>query len=311
MLTRNDLLSPNRQDRNAGNSGDLLKHISYLALLRELGRAPSHHRRVHIVEAHAGKGVYAATHPHLFAARQLGGYSESTLGSAQAACLAPEPGGIGHVAGLQPGEIAYAGSSALHAFAVAQGLSAALTVFDSDPGVRDTATRVFSAPCFAAVRPQFDIQDPAGQSEPELLSRLQAGSFGNVHVLHFDPFAFVMAQTDASIRATYRDIVRQCDARVGRGELAAASVFFTWGPHGAAATDDLFGTGYLGGQSGGYQDLVSIVNPERRVVVKWCWQLFFALLFIVPSDIRSTFGTAIEADSMWLAPRLGCFEVIS
>lgn len=311
MLTRNDLLSPNRQDKNAGNSGDLLKHISYLALIRDLGQVRPQGGFVRIVEAHAGKGVYVSTHRHLFAARKRRGYSGPTLGSAQAACLAAEPRGVGPVSGLNPSEVAYAGSSALHAFAVVQGVSSSLSVFDSDRGVRDTVERVFSEPCFATVRPNLEVNDPAGPSEPVVLSRLRAGSFGSTHVLHFDPFAFVMARTDAPSRAMYRDLIRECDARVGTGELLAASVFFTWGSNGAAARDDLFGPGYLGGQPDGYQDLVTIVNPERRVIVKWCWELFFSLLFIVPSDVRSRFGRAIQADASWLTPRLSRFEVIS
>ena len=219
MITRNDLLSPSRQDKNAGNSGDLIKHISYLALLRELGRVRPIPSPNQIVEAHGGKGVYVSTHRHLVTARQVDDYPRSPFGEAQAACFAPEPSGFGPVLGLQPNEIAYAGSSALHALAVVRGVASALSVLDSDQGVRDVVDRVFSEPCFGGVRSQLQIQDPAGPSEPVVLSRLMAGTFGSGHVLHFDPFAFVMARTDAPIRAMYRDLIRECDARVGGGGL--------------------------------------------------------------------------------------------
>jgi hypothetical protein len=311
MLTRNDLLlSPSLQDKNAGNSGDLIKHTSYLALLYELIHRRSHAAQPHIVEAHGGKSVYVSTHRHLVTARQLDHYPASTLGRAQAACFAPAPSGLGPISGLQPGEIAYAGSGALHARAVIDGLSSSLSVVDSDPGVRNIVGRVFSEPCFSNVRAQLQIQNSAGPSEPVVLSRLQGGAFRSGHVLHFDPFAFVMASDDASTRSIYRDLIRESDARVGRGELAAASVFFTWGSNGFAAKEDLYGAGYRGGMPNGYQALVSTVNPEQRIVVKWCWELFFSLLFIVPKDVKVPLGRAIEADASWIRPLMRCFEIV-
>jgi len=129
-------------------------------------------------------------------------------------------------------------------------------------------------------------------------------------VLHFDPFAFIMARDDAFVRSMYRDLIRECDARVGHGELAAASVFFTWGSNSLAAKQDLDGAGYLGGTPDGYQDLVSAVNPDRRIIVNWCWVLFFSLLLIVPTDLKAPIGRAIESDSSWLRPLMGRLEIV-
>src|SRR5579863_4582720 len=171
MLSREDLLSPSRQDKNAGNSGDLIKHIAYLALIRELANWHARPEQVQIVETHGGKGVYVSTHRHLSDARQLEDYPASTLGKAQAACFAPVPVGLGPVSGLLPGEMAYAGSGALHARAVVDGLSSSLTVLDSDQGVRNIVDHVFSEPCFSGVRDGLHIQDPAGESEPGVLSQ--------------------------------------------------------------------------------------------------------------------------------------------
>jgi hypothetical protein len=311
MLTRNDLLlSPSLQDKNAGNSGDLIKHISYLALLHELIRERSPTTTPHVVEAHGGKGVYVSAHRHFTAAQQLDYYPASTLGRAQCACFVPAPGGFGPVSGLRHREMAYAGSGALHARAVVDGLSSSLSMMDSDEGVRTIAGRVFSEPCFSGVRSQLQIQDPAGPSEPVVLSGLQRGAFGTDHVLHFDPFAFVMAQDKACTRSVYQDLIQECDARVGRGQLAAASVFFTWGSNGSAATKDLYGAGYPGGKPNGYQDLVSAVNPDQRIIVKWCWELFFSLLFIVPRGLKRPLGHAVEASASWLRPLMKRFEVV-
>lgn len=58
MISRQDLTSPSRQDKNAGNSGDLVKHTVYLAMLDHLAR---NRQKAHLVEAHGGKGVYVST----------------------------------------------------------------------------------------------------------------------------------------------------------------------------------------------------------------------------------------------------------
>ena len=50
-----DFRSPSDQNQNAGNGGDLIKHSVYLALLDELR---DDDRELHVVETHAGKGVY-------------------------------------------------------------------------------------------------------------------------------------------------------------------------------------------------------------------------------------------------------------
>lgn len=58
MLSRQDLTSRSRQDKNAGNSGDLVKHTVYLAMPDELVRSG---RKAHVVEAHGGKGEYVSS----------------------------------------------------------------------------------------------------------------------------------------------------------------------------------------------------------------------------------------------------------
>src|SRR5256885_11846739 len=83
MLSRQDLTSPSRQDKNAGNSGDLVKHTAYLAMLDELVRSG---RKAHVVEAHGGKGVYVSSHPHLRKAQRAARYSTSAPRRAEAEC---------------------------------------------------------------------------------------------------------------------------------------------------------------------------------------------------------------------------------
>jgi hypothetical protein len=298
VLKRDDLVAPSIQDRNAGNSGDLFKHSAYLALVRKL---PGYAGRLNVVEAHGGKGVYISANRHLMAARELPSYGRSSLGLAQSA-LFDTAEGLGHVSGLLPGEVAYAGSTALHAQLVKRRTISSLTVFDHDAAVRAVANRIFSEENFSSVRSRLRIVDLPGGSETRILSGVRDGAFGPDHILHFDPFAFVMAQEHSATRTVYRDLVKECDTRVKNGTLAAASLFVTWGSNGAAAKDDLHGRGYLGGLTGGYRDLVASVDSSQRIVVRWCWELFFSMLFIVPSAFRTSIAAAIEHDISWLIP---------
>jgi hypothetical protein len=306
MLSRQNLTSPSRQDKNAGNSGDLVKHTAYLVMLNHLAQDG---QKAHIVEAHGGKGVYVSTNPHLRKAREAARYSTSILGHAQAECFAAPPIGLGVVTDLAKQEIAYAGSGALHANAVAHGLAHSLELIDADAGVRAVADRVFSEGCFSKVRRNLRTTDPDGPSEPMVLSGLKTGGFGPDHVLHFDPFAFVMAPEDARVRTVYRDLIRECEARVKRHDLAAASVFFTWGSNSAAAKHDLFEAGFRGGLENGYQALVAAVEPDQRVVITWCWEFYFALLCIVPADSRESFRQAVAAELAWIRPFMRMLDV--
>lgn len=100
MLHRSDLVSDSRQNRNAGNAGDLLKHSAYLAVLHELTSHPTWSEEVSVVETHSGKGVYAATNYQLRTVRASLGYRSSPLGVAQTAAFANPPSGLGLIEGL-------------------------------------------------------------------------------------------------------------------------------------------------------------------------------------------------------------------
>jgi hypothetical protein len=306
MLSRHDLTSPSRQDKNAGNSGDLVTHTVYLAILNHLARSGT---KAQVVEAHGGKGVYVSSNPHLRRAREEAQYSTSILGQAQVECFASPPDGLGTVAGLAAQEIAYAGSGALHANAVASAMARSLELLDTDSGVRAVADRIFSDDRFSKVRGSLRANDPNGPSEPMVLSRLEAGGFGPDHVLHLDPFAFVMAPEYEQMRALYGKLIRECDARVQKHGLAAASVFFTWGSNNAAAKADLFDGGYGGGLDDGYQALIAAVHHDQRIVITWCWELYFSLLCIVPADAKERVARAVAAELAWLRPLMRMIEV--
>lgn len=293
MLRRSDLASESKQNNNAGNAGDLLKHSAYLALLHELISCASWSEGLSIVEAHSGKGIYAATSPNLRDARALAGFRESPLGIAQATAFADPPAGLGPIADLGVGEMPYAGSAVLHALELSKLPRRELMLMDRDASVRNTITLVFRQPALAPLAPDLRVLDPGECSEPKVLHALERGEYSRNHVLHFDPFAFVMAPNDASTRNTYKRLLAQCDVRVDRSQLAAATLFFTWGSNSRAALDDLDGAGYEGGLDGGYRDLVEGVDPSRRIVLTWCWGMYFSLLLVVPSELRAKLGARL------------------
>lgn len=285
MLRRSDLVSESRQNKNAGNSGDLLKHSAYLALLHELVSERAWSEELSVVEAHSGKGVYAARTPHLRTAQALPGYGKSPLGVAQDEAFLASPSGLGPVAGLVNGELPYAGSAVLHAFELSRLRRRSLVLMDHDADVRDTLARVFEEPALAPLVPDLQLLDPGESSEPRVLLALERGTYTSAHVLHFDPFAFVM-DPDDSLRSTYKRLTAYSHEHVAQGQLAATTLFFTWGSNSRAALDDLDEAGYRGGLEGGYRDLVNAVDPSRRIVLTWCWEFYFSLLLVVPSELR-------------------------
>jgi len=301
------------QDGNAGNAGDLGKHGVYLSLLAALRRTFPWRGVLNVIEAHAGKGLYVSRQTHWRAFQEMDQHQKHVLHvpllSAQIAVMAPEPVGVGPIVDLEPGECPYAGSSVLHASVLSSSPNRSLVCYDHCANVRETLQRVLQEARFDAIRDQVEILDPGGQSEPVILEALQAGRYGRSHVLHLDPFAFVMKKRDRLTRALYHDLIQECDARVADESLGAASVFLTWGCNSMAAQADLFKGGYMGGLHGGFQDLRDLVRPTQRIVIAWCWRLYFSLIVIVPERLRDDLARCLYADLARLRAFCSYFEI--
>lgn len=310
MLQQSDLIASSRQDKNAGNSGDLVKHSAYLALFDTLTSVEPWRESLHVVEAHAGKGVYVSTSPHFRDFQSSSGFALSRLGRAQCEAFRTPPDGVGVIAYLAPDERPYAGSAMLHALALARLSSGALTLHDSDAGVRSVLERVFGAQALAPLRDRITVVTSAEDSAGLILADLQNRRHGQNHTIHFDPFAFVMSADHEKVRGTYRRLVTESDRRVADDELGAVSVFFTWGSNSKAAREDLDGSGYLGGLSGGYRELLAGAGESRRVLVTWCWTYYFGMLFVVPAALRGAFLENLRAALAPLMPFLSRLHVI-
>lgn len=112
-------LSPSEQNANAGNGGDIIKHSIYLALLDALQERNPWRHALHVVEAHAGKGVYVPAAEAYARAVEDSAMQRSILGAAQRKAFRPAPHGLGVIEGTQDGKLhAYAASAVLHAFAL-------------------------------------------------------------------------------------------------------------------------------------------------------------------------------------------------
>jgi hypothetical protein len=308
-IRHDELLPEGLQDRNAGNAGDLGKHGVYLSLLETLRRTPPWSGGLQVVEAHAGKGLYAAGDPQWKRFQEKGHRENAPLVNLQRAVLGPQPFGVGPILGLPAGDNPYVGSSVLHASLLSDCPGSSLVCYDCDPNVRCTLQRVLEEACFRSVRSRVEILDPFGQSEPVVLEKLRHGCYGRRHVLHLDPFAFVMGKDDQPTRDRYRYLLQECDARVAEEKLGAASVFVTWGSNGSAARQDLFMEGYEGGLHGGFQDLRGLVRSTQSVVIAWCWKYYFSLIVVVPERLRHDLMHSIMRGLACLAASCSYFSI--
>ena len=260
-LHARDFQSPSAQNPNAGNGGDVIKHSVYLAVLDELRTRKRWRDEVHVVETHAGKGVYVPAAKEYAEAANDPGMRRSKLCAAQEMAFQPAPHGLGPVDGMNADERPYAASALLHAFALRDVRQKSLLLMDCDKDVTDTLTRLFDEPAFRQCKPAPDMLHTKPSSEQELIDRFRSSCFGGNHVVHLDPFAFVLGGKHAQKqkRKWYAELLRKADRRVASRTLAALSVFVVWGQwHKAEAKADLCGAGC--GVRDGYQDLRAAIG---------------------------------------------------
>ena len=114
-LHRQDFQSPSDQNSNAGNGGDIIKHSVYLAVLDELCARERWRDELHVVEAHAGKGVYVPAAREYAKATDDCDIRRSKLCAAQERTFRPAPDRLGPVDGMNADKRPYAASAVLHA----------------------------------------------------------------------------------------------------------------------------------------------------------------------------------------------------
>ena len=172
-LHRRDLQSASDQNTNAGNGGDVIKHSVYLAVLDELRKHERWRERLHVLETHAGKGVYAPAAKEYDAVANDPAMRRSKLYAAQERAFRRAPDGLGSVDGMSAGERPYAASAVIHAFALRDVPRKSLVLMDRAGGVTDTLTRVFNEPAFRRFRPSLCVQRTESSSEQALIELLE------------------------------------------------------------------------------------------------------------------------------------------
>jgi hypothetical protein len=55
--------------------------------------------------------------------------------------------------------------------------------------------------------------------------------------------------------------------------------------------------------------LIAIVRREQRIVVTWCWELYFSLLCIVPENAKERIVRVMAADLAWLKPLMRLINI--
>lgn len=284
-LHQQDLQSASNQNTNAGNGGDVIKHSVYLAVLDELRKHKRWRKQLHVLETHAGKGVYASAAKEYNAVANDPAMRRSKLYAAQERAFGRAPDGLGSVDGMNAGERPYAASAVIHAFALRDVPRKSLVLMDRAGLVTDTLTRVFNEPAFRRFSPPPCVQRTES-SEQRLIELLEQSSrLGGNHLVHLDPFAFMIGRPHEEERKRYAKLLHEADRRVECNTLAALSVFVVWGRrHGGKARNAL-GT-ECGVPDGYYRDLRDKIGSKRRITVEWCWGQYFAMLLVVPGDVR-------------------------
>jgi hypothetical protein len=273
----------NRENKNAGNGGDLVKHTVYLATIRFLmGRKPWSDG-LFLRECHAGRGMYRISDEP----RRNG-----------LASLYSDPGEKGHPILLQsaqrdvlsalscwPGAdqaVAwYAGSALINAFALNDnpGVSS-LDLYECMPETRRVLRSVLAEAKLRVPATVLPVEEQDQNFDGEEYIKATVGRWGKQNLMLLDPFAMWRQAEHQAQRDRYGAIIDGLIARAGGAP--SLILFWTWGRSFPSADGDLDGTAEI--VRNGYSELRTTLHKAgfRFVVVKWRWDLQFAMWVVVP-----------------------------
>ena len=282
----------NRENPNAGNGGDLVKHTVYLTAIDYLVAEPDWSAELRVRECHAGRGMYAIPRGDgrrpllecLYApvGRDVGVVLHDVQRAAQAAL------------GLWPANTAglnwYGGSAVLNG----SRLSAAgagrylLELYEMDAKTRAILRGVLGELVAPSSRVEVRIlPEPDGQRffDGELHIEENISKWDRQDLVLLDPFAMWRQDEHQRQRDRYGRII---ESLIERGDQSPLLIlFWTWGQAFTAADGDLEGTSTV--VSNGYQDLRNRLHQAGRgfIRVKWRWGLQFGMWIVVPnSDLQ-------------------------
>ena len=279
----------NRQNKNAGNGGDLVKHTVYLMTLDFLlERRPWSHG-MHLRECHAGRGIYHIPSDH--GSRPL----LSCLCSSQTATnvipLARTQRDVLQGLGCWPDVVQnvewYAGSALINARRLADHPgSHTLDYYEREPETQRVlrcALTQMQLPARVPWTVLSDKSDRANKFDGEAYIEREVATWGTRDLILLDPFAMWLSPDDQVRRDRYGRIF---NALVQQGpDAPSLSLFWTWGSrHQAEAMEDLNNVPRDGVNSG-YHGLRAKLHQAGLsfVRVQWCWKQWFAIWVVAPS----------------------------
>ncbi len=300
----------NRQNKNAGNGGDLVKHTVYLATIRYL----LHHRPwsegLHLRECHAGRGMYRITDDRR--RRNLAALYSEPVGHSRPTLLQRAQHGVLTALGCWPEAGApidwYAGSALINASALTDnGASNSVDLYERMP-----ATRLFLRAIVAAHGLPTPISIPPREEQEQEFDgedhvRGAVGKWGGQDLILLDPFA-IWRQRDHQVR---RDLYGAIlDSLIGSGDKAPALIlFWTWGDSRACPIAKADLTGEPNSVRNGYPELRARLSAAGLcpIVVTWRWDLQlapFAMWIVVPSTHVAPLAKQIDTECRLLTDHL-------
>jgi hypothetical protein len=295
----------NPENRNAGNGGDLIKHTVYLATIQFLAERKPWSEGLFVRECHAGRGMYRVVDEAR--RRRLG-------------CLYSDPSDVGGPILLQSAQRGvlnalrcwpnvgepiecYAGSALINAFALGDHPGAcSLDLYECLPETRQILRAVIieAEPCIpVSVLP---VDEQGQEFDGEDYIKAAVGRWGNRDLILLDPFAMWRQAEHQPQRDRYGTIIDRLIAR--GGEAPSLILFWTWGRHFPAADGDLDGTAEP--VRHGYSNLRGKLHEAglHLVIVKWRWELQFAIWVVLPEAHITAFREDIDLHCRLLTDHL-------
>jgi hypothetical protein len=261
----------NPENHNAGNGGDLVKHTVYLTLLRFLREREPWQSGMVVRECHAGRGIYRLDGKRAALVERLLRHDALALARAQCSALDALDARAGW----------YAGSALLSARETDR-----YEGFEWDPATRRILAAVLASS--RAVVPHAGEPDPF---DGESYVAEHIGGWSERDVVLLDPFGLWLHDKHAFRRARYRRILSTWCL----GDRApVVALFWTWGRALDAAAHDLDGS--APGPEDGYRALAELLHGRERVVVRWRWELAYAMWLLCPEALCAELREALARE---------------
>ncbi|MGB9485810.1 MAG: hypothetical protein WCD04_06840 [Terriglobia bacterium] len=291
--------SKNRQNKNAGNGGDLVKHTVYLTVLNYLLARSPWSNELRVRECHAGRGMYHIPSPDK--RRPLLECLYDPIGSDVGVLLHDVQRGLQSALGVWPADTKafewYAGSALMNTWRLGRAGTGKHRheLYEQDARIRESLRDVLlnSGLSLPQVGVQiFPKEEDGGKFDGEAHIETKVVNWSSQDLILLDPFAMWREKEDQPQRDRYRSILGRLIA-LGQ-ESPSLILFWTWGQNFPVAKGDLEGTNRP--VRNGYQELRGLLHGAGRpfIRVAWRWELQFAMWVLVPEAHLNALRDALQ-----------------